>query len=161
SSDVCSSDLQATFRQRGSRVIILGVALLSGSLLIGTFIGGLLGNLLGVDANVGGVGIAMIVLIVSTNFLARSGRLSPATSSGISFWSGMYIPIVVAMAATERRRSRHRRSHCAHRRGRCRHRQFCAGARAQPGEDPRRRGAGRRVRRGAVMEALISTLTDN
>ena len=64
-------------------MIILGVALLSGSLLIGTFIGGLLGNLLGVDANVGGVGIAMIVLIVSTNFLARSGRLSPATSSGI------------------------------------------------------------------------------
>ena len=82
-------------------MIILGVALLSGSLLIGTFIGGLLGNLLGVDANVGGVGIAMIVLIVSTNFLARSGRLSPATSSGISFWSGMYIPIVVAMAATQ------------------------------------------------------------
>ena len=82
-------------------MIILGVALLSGSLLIGTFIGSLLGDLLGVDANVGGVGIAMIVLIVSTNFLARSGRLAPETSSGISFWSGMYIPIVVAMAATQ------------------------------------------------------------
>ena len=82
-------------------MIILGVALLSGSLLIGTFIGSLLGNLLGVDANVGGVGIAMIVLILSTNFLARSGRLSAETSSGISFWSGMYIPIVVAMAATQ------------------------------------------------------------
>src|SRR5699024_5978207 len=62
---------------------------------------------------------------------------------------------------TERRRGRHRRSDRAHRRGRCRHRQLCAGARAQPGENPRRRGAGRRIRGGAVMEALISTLTDN
>src|SRR5699024_6961456 len=92
---------QATFRQRGSRVIILGVALLSGSLLIGTFIGSLLGNLLGVDANVAGVGIAMIVLILSTHFLARARRLSAETSSGISFWSGMDTPLVVAMAATQ------------------------------------------------------------
>ncbi|MGC3022937.1 malonate transporter subunit MadL [Brevibacterium sp. FAM 24630] len=82
-------------------MIILGVALLSGSLLIGTFIGNLVGSLLGVDANVGGVGIAMILLILSTNLLARSGRLRPETSAGISFWSGMYIPIVVAMAATQ------------------------------------------------------------
>lgn len=82
-------------------MVILGVALLSGSLLIGTFIGNLLGDVLGVDANVGGVGIAMILLILSTNMLARHGRLKPETSSGISFWSAMYIPIVVAMAATQ------------------------------------------------------------
>lgn len=82
-------------------MIILGVALLSGSLLIGTWIGTLLGDLLGVEANVGGVGIAMLLLILSTNFLARRGRLKPETSAGISFWSGMYIPIVVAMAATQ------------------------------------------------------------
>lgn len=82
-------------------MIILGVALLSGSLLIGTWIGALLGNLLGVDANVGGVGIAMLLLILSTNVLARKGRLRPETSAGITFWSGMYIPIVVAMAATQ------------------------------------------------------------
>lgn len=82
-------------------MIILGVALLSGSLLIGTWIGTLLGDLLGVDANVGGVGIAMLLLILSTNLLVRKGRLKPETSAGISFWSGMYIPIVVAMAATQ------------------------------------------------------------
>lgn len=82
-------------------MIILGVALLSGSLLIGTLIGTLLGDLLGVDANVGGVGIAMLILILSTNLLARKGRLRPDTSAGITFWSGMYIPIVVAMAATQ------------------------------------------------------------
>src|SRR5699024_12589387 len=86
---------------RASRVFRLVVPRLSGSLLVRTFIGSLLGNLLGGDANVGGVGIAMLVLILSTNFLARSGRLSAETSSGISFWSGMYIPIVVAMAATQ------------------------------------------------------------
>jgi malonate transporter MadL subunit len=82
-------------------VIILGVALLSGSLLVGTFLGSLIGDVLGVDANVGGVGIAMLLLILSTNYLARHQRLSPETSAGISFWSGMYIPIVVAMAATQ------------------------------------------------------------
>lgn len=82
-------------------MIILGVAMLAGSLLAGSVIGSLLGELLGVDANVGGVGIAMLILIVSTNFLTRKGRLSSDTAGGISFWSAMYIPIVVAMAATQ------------------------------------------------------------
>ena len=82
-------------------MIILGVALLSGSLLVGTFIGSLIGDVLGVDANVGGVGIAMLLLILATNFLIRNRRLSAETSAGISFWSGMYIPIVVAMADTQ------------------------------------------------------------
>ncbi len=99
--EVCGRNGAAPSRRVGLKVIILGVALLSGSLLIGTWIGTLLGDLLGVDANVGGVGIAMLLLILSTNLLVRKGRLKPETSSGISFWSGMYIPIVVAMAATQ------------------------------------------------------------
>lgn len=99
--EVCVREGAARSRRVGSVVIILGVALLSGSLLVGTWIGTLLGDLLGVDANVGGVGIAMLLLILSTNLLVRNGRLKPETSSGISFWSGMYIPIVVAMAATQ------------------------------------------------------------
>lgn len=99
--EVCVWHGAARSRRAGSVVIILGVALLSGSLLVGTWIGTLLGDLLGVDANVGGVGIAMLLLILSTNLLVRKGRLKPETSSGISFWSGMYIPIVVAMAATQ------------------------------------------------------------
>lgn len=99
--EVCGRNGAAPSRRVGLKVIILGVALLSGFLLIGTWIGTLLGDLLGVDANVGGVGIAMLLLILSTNLLVRKGRLKPETSSGISFWSGMYIPIVVAMAATQ------------------------------------------------------------
>lgn len=99
--EVCGRNGSVPSRRVGLKVIILGVALLSGSLLIGTWIGTLLGDLLGVDANVGGVGIAMLLLILSTNLLVRKGRLKPETSSGISFWSGMYIPIVVAMAATQ------------------------------------------------------------
>lgn len=99
--EVCGRNGAAPSRRVGLKVIILGVALLSGFLLIGTWIGTLLGDLLGVDANVGGVGIAMLLLILSTNLLVRKGRLKPETFSGISFWSGMYIPIVVAMAATQ------------------------------------------------------------
>ncbi|HHQ9781944.1 TPA: malonate transporter subunit MadL, partial [Pseudomonas aeruginosa] len=44
-------------------MIIYGVALLSLCTLAGLFIGEILGVLLGVPANVGGVGIAMLLLI--------------------------------------------------------------------------------------------------
>jgi malonate transporter MadL subunit len=40
-------------------MIIYGVALLSACLLAGVFVGDLLGKLIGVEANVGGVGFAM------------------------------------------------------------------------------------------------------
>jgi malonate transporter MadL subunit len=38
-------------------LVIYGVALLSGCLLAGAFLGDLLGEVIGVEANVGGVGI--------------------------------------------------------------------------------------------------------
>jgi malonate transporter MadL subunit len=82
-------------------MIIYGVALLSTCLLAGLFIGELLGQLLGVQANVGGVGIAMLLLVLACG----SERFKPLTAgqsgTGINFWSGMYIPIVVAMAASQ------------------------------------------------------------
>lgn len=82
-------------------MIIYGVALLSVCLLLGLYIGELLGILLGVQANVGGVGIAMVLLVLACN----SQRLKPlsdgASSVGISFWGAMYIPIVIAMAARQ------------------------------------------------------------
>jgi len=82
-------------------VIIYGVALLSGCLLSGLVLGDLLGDLIGVEANVGGVGIAMILLLVLTNLSSIRFRLSTPSAAGISFWSAMYIPIVVAMAAKQ------------------------------------------------------------
>jgi malonate transporter MadL subunit len=82
-------------------VVIYGVALLSFCMLVGIFVGDVLGEVMGVQANVGGVGIAMLLLLVLSNLGSRGGALSPITESGIGFWSAMYIPIVVAMAARQ------------------------------------------------------------
>jgi len=70
-------------------------------MLVGVFTGDLLGQLLGVQANVGGVGIAMLLLIVLSNLSHHQFRLGSMTESGVHFWSAMYIPIVVAMAAKQ------------------------------------------------------------
>ena len=80
---------------------IYGTALLAICLLAGQIVGTLLGRAIGIDANVGGVGIAMLMLIGVTSSLQRHGRLVPATQSGILFWSSVYIPVVVAMAACQ------------------------------------------------------------
>lgn len=82
-------------------MIIYGVALLSICTLIGMFIGDVLGKMLGLTANVGGVGIAMILLIFGGAYLTKKGYMSPKTGQGIDFWSAVYIPIVVAMAAQQ------------------------------------------------------------
>jgi malonate transporter MadL subunit len=82
-------------------VVIYGVALLAACLLVGIFVGELLGQLLGVQANVGGVGIAMLLLILLSDWLRRHGRLGPVSRQGVLFWSAIYIPVVVAMAAKQ------------------------------------------------------------
>jgi malonate transporter MadL subunit len=46
-------------------MIIYGVALLAACLLTGLYLGELLGQLLGVQANVGGVGLAMLLLVMA------------------------------------------------------------------------------------------------
>ncbi len=80
---------------------IYGTALLAICLLAGQIVGSLLGRAIGIDANVGGVGIAMLMLIGVMSSLQRNGRLVPATQDGILFWSSVYIPVVVAMAACQ------------------------------------------------------------
>ncbi|MSR12782.1 MAG: malonate transporter subunit MadL [Gammaproteobacteria bacterium] len=82
-------------------MIVYGVALLSVCLLLGMFIGEVLGVLLGVEANVGGVGIAMLFLVMASNSSRFKALTEGAAGSGIQFWSAMYIPIVVAMAAQQ------------------------------------------------------------
>ena len=82
-------------------MVIYGVALLSFCMLVGEFVGDVLGDLIGVQANVGGVGIAMLLLIVLSNLSSQRFKLNPITEKGIGFWSAMYIPIVVAMAAKQ------------------------------------------------------------
>ena len=80
---------------------IFGVALLAFCTLTGLFIGDVLGLMLGVKANVGGVGFAMLLLLFLTDVVKRRGMLVPATEHGIGFWTAMYIPIVVGMAAQQ------------------------------------------------------------
>ena len=82
-------------------MVIYGVALLSFCMLAGVFLGDLLGKLIGVQANVGGVGIAMLLLIFLSNLHDHGLKMSAPTETGINFWSAMYIPIVVAMAAQQ------------------------------------------------------------
>ena len=82
-------------------MVIYGVALLSFCYLVGVLLGDILGGLIGVQANVGGVGIAMLMLIFLSNLSHHKLHLGSLTESGINFWSAMYIPIVVAMAAKQ------------------------------------------------------------
>ena len=80
-------------------MIIYGTALLAICHLLGDYFGNTLGMLLGVKANVGGVAISMLLLILSKELLAKKGYLPQGTQFGVLYWSGMYIPIVVAMSA--------------------------------------------------------------
>nr|WP_314539025.1 malonate transporter subunit MadL [uncultured Massilia sp.] len=82
-------------------MIIYGTALLAVCHLLGIFLGDLLGNLLGAKTNVGGVGIAMILLICARLWMHKRGLMPPQTEMGVGFWGAMYIPVVVAMAAQQ------------------------------------------------------------
>ncbi|WP_024953416.1 malonate transporter subunit MadL [Cobetia crustatorum] len=82
-------------------MVIYGVALLAGCMMAGLVIGDMLGEILNIDSNLGGVGIAMLLLIFITGVLKERGKMADSTSSGINFWNAMYIPIVVAMAASQ------------------------------------------------------------
>lgn len=79
---------------------IYGVALLCACFLVGKFLGRSLGELLGIPGDIGGVGFAMLLLMLGTVYLRRRGAMAAESESGITFWSAMYIPIIVAMAAT-------------------------------------------------------------
>lgn len=80
---------------------IYGVSILAICYIVGQFIGDILGSVLNVDANVGGVGFAMLLLILVTGKMKKSNLLKEESEKGILFWSAMYIPIVVAMTATQ------------------------------------------------------------
>jgi malonate transporter MadL subunit len=82
-------------------MIIYGTALLALCHLLGIFLGDLLGALLGAKTNVGGVGIAMILLICARLWMHKRGLMPELTEMGVTFWGAMYIPVVVAMAAQQ------------------------------------------------------------
>jgi malonate transporter MadL subunit len=79
-------------------MIIYGTALLAVCHMLGIVCGDLLGRALGMKTNVGGVGIAMLLLIVMRFWLHKHGWLCATSESGVYYWGGIYIPVVVAMA---------------------------------------------------------------
>lgn len=80
---------------------IFGTALLALCTVMGVALGEMLGLMLHVKANVGGVGLAMLLLLAARHWLARRGYLTPKLRLGVEFWALLYIPIVVAMAAQQ------------------------------------------------------------
>jgi len=82
-------------------MVIYGTALLATCLLLGSILGRSIGWLIGLDSDLGGVGIAMLLLIGSLSLLRKRQWLPAATESGIQYWSLLYVPIVVAMTASQ------------------------------------------------------------
>jgi malonate transporter MadL subunit len=80
---------------------IYGVAILAACYLIGQLIGEQMGKIVGVKGNVGGVGFAMIILIFMGGWMKKKGFFGAETEKGILFWNAMYIPVVIAMSATQ------------------------------------------------------------
>ena len=79
-------------------MFIYGTALLALCHLLGIVLGDLLGLALGAKTNVGGVGIAMLLLITLRLWLHRRGLLCTTSEGGVHYWGALYIPVVVAMA---------------------------------------------------------------
>jgi malonate transporter MadL subunit len=80
---------------------IYGLGLLAGCFIIGQLLGEWLGRLLHIDANVGGVGFAMLLFILLKEWLSRKHFNLSTSIQGVAFWDAMYIPIIVAMSATQ------------------------------------------------------------
>jgi malonate transporter MadL subunit len=82
-------------------MLIYGVAILSGCFIIGQLIGESLGRLLHINANVGGVGFAMLLLILVNRWMHKKKWFSAEMDKGVMFWNKMYIPVIVAMSASQ------------------------------------------------------------
>lgn len=81
--------------------MIYGVALLAACYLVGQIIGELLGRWLNINSNVGGVGFAMLLLILVNQWMHQRQWLTAEMEKGILFWSNLYIPVIVAMSSIQ------------------------------------------------------------
>jgi len=65
---------------------ILGLGILGGCMIAGLFMGNLLGKLVGLNSDVGGVGFAMLFLVFLSNYLELKGKPLPErVGRGIEF----------------------------------------------------------------------------
>jgi len=81
--------------------MIYGVALLAGCMFVGSFIGNLLGLLTGLGSDIGGVGFAMLLLLLLTNSKKVCNVMPEGYIKGLNFWKEMFIPVVIAMSASQ------------------------------------------------------------
>ena len=81
--------------------MLYGAALLAGCMFSGSFIGNLLGLATGLNSDIGGVGFAMLLLLLTTNSKAFMNRMPKGTAGGLEFWKEMFIPVVIAMSASQ------------------------------------------------------------
>ncbi len=81
---------------------ILGLGIIGACMFIGSFVGRLLGTALGLGSDVGGVGFAMVLIVILCAYLEKTGKsLNKRTEEGIQFLSALYIPVVVAMSMNQ------------------------------------------------------------
>ncbi len=81
---------------------IFGLGIVAACMYLGSLIGYSIGGMLGISGNVGGVGFAMLILVLVSNHVEKkSGGFSERTQNGIFLLSALYIPIVVAMAGRQ------------------------------------------------------------
>jgi len=81
--------------------MIYGAALLACCMFIGSLIGNLLGLATGLGSDIGGVGFSMLLLLVVTNSKKISGILPKDYIKGLDYWKGMFIPVIIAMSASQ------------------------------------------------------------
>ena len=81
--------------------MIYGVAILAGCMYIGSFVGNLLGLLTGLNSDIGGVGFAMILLLLVTNSKKLNNILPKGYTKGVEFWKEMFIPVTIALSASQ------------------------------------------------------------
>ena len=81
--------------------MIFGVAILAGCMLVGSFIGELLGLLTGINSDIGGVGFAMLLLLIITNSKKIVSILPKGYDKGIDFWKNMFLPIIIALSMSQ------------------------------------------------------------
>lgn len=62
-----------------------------------------MGRLVGLNANVGGVGFAMLFLLLLCSYseTVKTSLKNERFSDGLRFWQNMYIPVVIAMSASQ------------------------------------------------------------
>lgn len=80
---------------------IYGVAILASCYFAGLILGEILSKIFNIDGNLGGVGFAMLFLILLSDWLKKKNLFHVEYESGIGFWTSMYIPIVIAMASIQ------------------------------------------------------------